>query len=91
MDNIPFQSINGELDPKFNQGLDWFLQSKYFDSTVSTTVLSLNQYRQVDEHFQYRAGDILILHYANEVTGGPTNNIQTIIKKHKVMQLKYLI
>lgn len=84
MDYVPFQSINGELDPKFNQGLDWFLKSEYFKSDIPITVLSLNQYRLVDEQFDYQPGNKLILHYANEVTGGPTANIAAIIKKFDI-------
>lgn len=82
--NNSFQSINGELDPKFNQGLGWFLNSKYFDINIPITVLSVHQEDQDFKFFDYRPGNKLLIHYANEVLGGKFIFVNNLIKEFNI-------
>jgi hypothetical protein len=96
--NSDIRSVNGELDKKYNQGLDWFLNSEYYTANIPVTFLYLNEAnhlettgqpwqegRTVSFSKQYVSGDKVIIYYANEVASNNEQSlIQNFLKKHNV-------
>lgn len=77
--NSDVRSVNGELDKRYNQGLDWFLNSEYYTANVPVTFLYVNEAnylessglpwhtrREVGFSKEYTVGDKVIIYYANE-------------------------
>lgn len=79
--SINFRSINGSLDLRFNQSIDWFLNSDYYTAKEPINFLYVNEANQIENntspwlenrHFSfskgtYTPGDKVILYYANEI------------------------
>lgn len=91
MDNSSdVRAVNGELDQRFNQGLDWFINSQYYTANIPVTFLYVNEAnylenkglpwqegRTVSSSKEYSSGDKVIIYYANEVA---CPNNQELIK-----------
>lgn len=71
--------VNGELDKKYNQGLDWFLNSEYYTANIPVIFLYVNEAnhleakglpwhecRNVSFSKEYNLGDKVIIYYSNE-------------------------
>jgi hypothetical protein len=80
MNKAGLNAINGGPDPRFNQSLDWFLNSEHYTAKVPLNFLFLNEANQLetgsvpwykgrDVSFSrgvYQPGDKVALYYANE-------------------------
>lgn len=73
------RSVNGDLDKRYNQGLDWFLNSEYYTANIPVTFLYVNEAnhlevrglpwhenRVVSFSKEYTIGDKVIIYYSNE-------------------------
>lgn len=73
------RAVNGELDKRYNQGLDWFLNSEYYTANIPVTFLYVNEAnhletrglpwheaRTVSFSKEYTKGDKVIIYYSNE-------------------------
>jgi hypothetical protein len=91
-------AVNGGPDKKYNQSLDWFLNSEYYTANIPVTFLYLNEAnhlettsqsrqegRTVSFSKQYVSGDKVIIYYANEVT---SNKEQQLIQHFLKNQLE---
>ena len=73
------ETINGELDNRFNQSIDWFLNSEYYTANIPLKFFFANEANQLEStkvpwgkgricrHDPFLKGDKLVLYYANEV------------------------
>jgi len=80
-DETDFRSVNGNLDLRFNQSIDWFLNSTYYTVDAQLNFLFVNEANQIETNElpwlegrrfkfsqgNYRLGDKVILYYANEI------------------------
>lgn len=80
MNDLEFRAINGGPDLRFNQSLDWFLNSKHYTANVPLNFLFVNEANQLETHRipwlrgrdisfsqgTYTRGDKVVLYYANE-------------------------
>lgn len=73
------RAVNGDLDKRYNQGLDWFLNSSYYTANIPVTFLYVNEAnhletrglpwheaRTVSFSKEYTKGDKVIIYYSNE-------------------------
>lgn len=81
LEKTDFRSVNGNLDLRFNQSLDWFLNSSYYTVKAPLNFLFVNEANQIETNDlpwfegrrikfslgQYTPGDKVILYYANEI------------------------
>ena len=91
-------AVNGGPDKKYNQSLDWFLNSEYYTANIPVTFLYLNEANHLETTSQsrqegrtvsfsklYVSGDKVIIYYANEVTSNKEQQlIQHFLKNHNV-------
>lgn len=96
--NSDVRAVNGELDNRYNQSLDWFLNSSFYTANIPVTFLYVNEANQLEATGQpwkkgrtvsfskpYTKGDKVIIYYANEVASGNERQlIQSFLKKHDV-------
>jgi len=93
------RAVNGYLDRKYNQGLDWFFNSEYYTANIPVTFLYFDlaihlettgqpwqENITVSFSKQYVSGDKVIIYYANEVTSSNNEQrlIQNFLKNHNV-------
>jgi hypothetical protein len=92
------RAVNGDLDTRYNQGLDWFLNSHYYTANIPITFLYVNEAnyletvgqpwredRTVSFSKEYSVGDKVVIYYANEVSYYYAQKvIQDFLKKHGV-------
>lgn len=73
------RAVNGDLDKRYNQGLDWFLNSSYYTANIPVTFLYANEANQLEARGlpwheartvsfskEYTKGDKVIIYYSNE-------------------------
>lgn len=90
-------AVNGELDNRFNQGLDWFLNSEYYTANIPVMFLYINEAnhletagvpwkrgRTVVSSKEYTRGDKVIIYYANEISMGKNTLTQQFLKKYNI-------
>ena len=92
------REVNGNLDKRYNQSLDWFLNSKFYTANIPVTFLHVNEAnyleltgqpwqegRTISFSKEYSAGDKVIIYYANEVAYDYRQPvIRDFLKKHSV-------
>jgi len=74
------KAINGNIDPRFNQGMDWFISSKFYTANIPIHFMCFNNVvrlsiEEIKSNPQlcgididaYKRGDTVVLFYANEV------------------------
>lgn len=96
--NSDIRTVNGDLDKRYNQGLDWFLTSKYYTANIPVTFLYINEANYLESTGQpwqegrtitlskdYASGDKVIIYYANEVASSNEQHlIQRFLKKYNI-------
>lgn len=92
------RSVNGNLDARYNQGLDWFINSQYYTANIPITFLYVNEAnylettgqpwqesRTISFNKEYSTGDKIIIYCANEISYGYVQNaIQDFLRKNNI-------
>lgn len=99
--DVTVKSINGGPDPRFNQSLDWFVNSNFYTSGVPLNFVFANEANQLESGDMpwlkrrglsfsrgcYTPGDKIILYYANE----PVLNFGNSYSKIAILAEGYFI